>query len=704
MPLTDRSFVYIYIRTTFNCNNNQPDPITTTINLSAMKKILSLFAVHVMLMPAILSGQIITNPDSISVYLNQAVLVDVLANDYEVSNDSIYVDNASGWPVISNRYVVVELGNNYLGVTGRVDTITYSVRQANGPAVNTGELYVTLINESFSVLDVNNLSARFTAFGSHFWDLAGKSEFYAPKWTTKTPIFSKSLWIGGQNSTGGLHLAAEQYRINGQDFWAGPVSLVYDPVYDQSWMRVWKLTRDEVNHHIANFNSTGYTPIRDIEEWPAHGDTLNGQAWNLAPFHDANNNGIYEPMLGDYPLIRGDMSLFFIFNDARDVHTESGGTPLGIEIHGMAYAFDMPPDSVLHNTIFLHYTIINRSANQYTNCWAGIFADIDIGFAYDDYLACDVENGGFIGYNGVAVDGSGQSHAYGAFPPAMGIQILGGPFIEPDGLDNPKTDSLGNPLCDVSLNGANFGNGIADDERLGLSKFMALPQINHGAMPGTPAEYFNYLQGFWPDNTQLLYGGNGHLTSAAYGPACSFMFPMDSDSCNFGTGGIAPAGPKYWSESSAGNQPFDRKAIGSSGPFTFNPGDTHQLDIAFLVLFDSLTNQPVTKIPDGFSYIKDLFLSNPAMFDVKTSVKEVYVPARKNIRLYPNPATGLVNVSGLNSSNQSAYRIYGVSGNLIASGVFGSNNSVDVSNLHPGLYILNVLTDDGAHGLKFIKQ
>lgn len=665
---------------------------------------LTLLTVLSLLIPISLSGQIITNPDSTVVYLNQAVLVDVLANDYEVSNDSIYVEHASGWPVINNRYILVELGNSYLGVTGRVDTVEYFVKQVNGTATSIGELYITLANESFNVLDVNNLSARFTAFGSHFWDLSGKSEFYAPKWTTKTPIFSKSLWIGGQNSTGGLHLAAEQYRINGEDFWAGPVALSYDAVYDQVWNRIWKLTKAEVNHHIANYNSTGYTPIRDIEEWPAHGDTLNGQAWNLAPFHDVNNNGIYEPMSGDYPLIRGDMSLFFIFNDVRDVHTESGGTPLGIEIHGMAYAFDAPADSILHNTIFLHYDIINRSVNQYTNSWVGIFADIDIGYAQDDYLASDVENGGFIGYNGTAVDGSGQPWAYGAYPPAMGIQILGGPFIEPDGLDNPKTDSLGNPLCDLSLNGANFDNGVVDDERLGLRKFMALPQYNYGAMPGTPAEYYNYLQGIWTDSTQLLYGGNGHITSGAYGPASDYMFPLDSDSCNFGTGGIAPNGPKYWSEQTANNQPNDRKALGSSGPFTYNPGDTHKLDIAFLVLFDSVANQPVIKISEGFKYLKDLFLTNPAMFEVKTSVAEVFVPARRNLRLYPNPTTGLVTVSGMGSMKSSLYRIYGVSGNLVISGALDGKNTIDVSSLRPGMYIMNILTDDGSQSIKFVKQ
>lgn len=69
-----------------------------------------------------------------------------------------------------------------------------------------------------------------------------------------------------------------------------------------------------------------------------------------------------------------------------------------------------------------------------------------------------------------------------------------------------------------------------------------------------------------------MYGGNAHISSGAYGPECDFMFPGDTDPCDWGTGGLPPNGPKYWTEETAGNLPHDRRFMQSAGPFTLRPG------------------------------------------------------------------------------------------------------------------------------------
>lgn len=148
-----------------------------------------------------------------------------------------------------------------------------------------------------------------------------------------------------------------------------------------------------------------------------------------------------------------DQALFFIFNDVRDIHTESEGMPLGIEIHGMAYAYNLPGDSALWNTAFLHYDIINRSDTNYNETWISIWADTDLGFAGDDYVGCDVQRGAFYCYNGDTLDGSGEPGAYGEYPPAIGILFLGGPYLDPDNEDNSKYDNDGLQLCDQNHKG-----------------------------------------------------------------------------------------------------------------------------------------------------------------------------------------------------------------------------------------------------------
>jgi hypothetical protein len=96
------------------------------------------------------------------------------------------------------------------------------------------------------------------------------------------------------------------------------------------------------------------------------------------------------------------------------------------------------------------------------------FTDFDLGFFGDDYIASDVTNGMMYGYNGTTVDGTGQTYAYGEHPPAIGLKVIGGPFLEPDGIDNLSGE------CGCSLNGLNFGDNIADNERMGMTNFTIL--------------------------------------------------------------------------------------------------------------------------------------------------------------------------------------------------------------------------------------
>jgi len=676
---------------------------------AAMKMNFTLLLFAILLLPGVVHSQIITNPDTVEVYLHQTVLVDVLANDYEISNDSIYVWLASGYQVVQNRYVAVNLGKTFQGKSGHVETIIYHVRQVNGTHTATGELFVNLINESFNTLDINNLDARFYAFGNHFWDYVGLTAFHAPKHSGKSPVFSSSFWIGGKEHTSGqMHLSAERYRQLGEDFNAGPVSAHYDSLYDRKWNRVWKLTTADILHHITHYNTAGYTPVRDIAEWPAHGDTTQGQLWNMAPFHDSNNNGIYEPMAGDYPLIRGNMALFFVFNDVRSPNTESGGTPLGIEVHGMAYAFNQPTNPMLHNTIFLHYDIINRSTNQYDSTWIGIFNDFDLGYAYDDYIGTHVKHGAVYAYNGTAVDGSGQAWAYGANPPVIAMQLLGGPFLDPDGLDNPKTDMYGNPLCDVSLNGLNFGDGIPDNERLGLSRSMTFFGVGgapwYMTNPVNDVDYFNYLQGKWKDNNRMQYGGNGHASNSAYGPEANFIYPGDSDPCHFGLGGVPPNGPAFWTEITANNQPYDRRILASSGPITFNPGARHQIDMAWIFARDTLNNAPFDTLVDWLGKLKDLFVGTPTMFDPTVSVVSRFSPAKSNLVLYPNPARDHITLKGISTSTPVHYQIYGLTGQMVGSGQVSNGGSITVSQLIPGLYIIRVQTGNEVISRKFVRE
>lgn len=407
-------------------------------------------------------------------------------------------------------------------------------------------------------------------------------------------------------------------------------------------------------------------------------------------------------MDGDYPLIRGDQALFFIFNDDRRIHSETQGEKMKVEVHGMAYAFDLPDDSAFWNTVFLNYKIINRSDKIYHNTYLGVFTDTDIGYPYDDYIGCDVERGMYYGYNGTPIDGSGQPGTYGANPPAQSVTFLGGPFMDPDGLDNPKVDGNGHQLCNESVNGINFGDSIVDNERMGMRKFVV---CNNGGVPNymtdpnSPPEYYKYLQGIWKDGERMHYGGNGHSGSGGTGPECDFMFPGESDTLGWGTGCVPP-NPLNWTETTAGNPPFDRRGMGSCGPFTFQPGMVQELDLAFTFARDYNNNYPsgsIGKLGELTDIIRKSFttnlLPNGNSFngvDNRTGVSLLQV------QLFPNPASSRAYIRFDGSVNEPvSIRIINANGILIRTEKRTSVDrmiTVDLTGLTSGLYLLYIET------------
>ncbi|MEN4760843.1 fibronectin type III domain-containing protein [Chryseobacterium sp. C39-AII1] len=72
-----------------------------------------------------------------------------------------------------------------------------------------------------------------------------------------------------------------------------------------------------------------------------------------------------------------------------------------------------------------------------------------------------------------------------------------------------------------------------------------------------------------------------------------------------------------------------------------------------------------------------------------------------DIHIYPNPVSTTLHIT--NISAKANYKIYGASGRLISNGVI-LNNSIDVSNLIKGVYIIDIEDVKGSIQKKFIKQ
>lgn len=441
---------------------------------------------------------------------------------------------------------------------------------------------------------------------SYWWDLQSVAKYEVPRGSGINSFYAGAYWIGGKDQFGELKVSAQRFRQVGLDFWPGPVSDgTVTPTECSDNDRIYKLNRWEVEEYIARAGQVGYVIPTDILEWPAHGNPW-AQADAGAPFIDVNNDGEYNVLHGDYPAfaideetdvdfhLLGDQCLWWIENDIGNQQSETGGEGMGIEVQCMAYAYATCDE--LNNQTFYRNKFVNKSNFNYTDTWIGLWADTDLGFAEDDYVQCEVMRSLGYTFNGFPVDGTGGPQHYGEHPPAAGIGVLRGPLVDSaDGEDNDRDGEVDEP-----------------EEHYMMSKFLTHNNSGGGGNPtqqdpNTPYDYYSYMQGIWLDGTPMCYGQTGHPSGGCdQGLPCDFMYPADSDPLGYGTGGI-PA--TEWTEQTAGNVPFDRRFLLSSGPFDFLPGEIEFIHYGALWARD-------------YSNVNDPFTSAEKLFDVKDLCQE----------------------------------------------------------------------------------
>ncbi len=571
-------------------------------------------------------------------------------------------------------------------------------------------------NNNFKTLDINNVNAGIANRGDMHWDIGGYSgyqiaagiynnveRYEVPKGSGRHSNLTSALWIGGLDNANQLHGAAQTYRQTGNDFWPGPLDTISGGTTSAvaiNYDKIWKVNYTDINDFITNFNSGNvqnntYTPGEDLVTWPAKG--TGNYSRNLAPFVDVNGNGIYDPLTGgDYPKIKGDEALYYIFNDNM-THSNSSCNAMGIEVQAMAYAYGCPgvlngkPE--LSYTTFYDYKIINRSADNYHNVYVGMWSEVDIGYYDDDYIGCNVSGNYGYGYNADNNDqSSGAFIGYANYPPAQGFAIVKGPLaVSADGMDNDN-------------------DGIIDEvgEECKLNKFTVFSNNYAGTLPPTTdpqtcTEYQGYLTGKWRDGTNFTCGGN------AYGGTVTTNWVYPGDPVN--STSTDPANTcGYWTEISAGNTPNDRRLILGSGPFNINAGQMQEVEYAFVTSFDSSSTTngnilSVGKLKNDIARINE-FYNHPGKqqcsFDV--GIKQT---AKPDIFLvYPNPAKSVITVkSSREGDGKTDYEVVDILGELILKNESNETNfTVNISDLTSGIYFLRLKVNNSFIVKKFVKE
>lgn len=563
-------------------------------------------------------------------------------------------------------------------------------------------LNCSILFAQYDSLNINNINARFYPDGGMF-NGDGQPRFEVPKGSGKHSIYGARLWVGGLDVANQVHLSAEKYGSQEHDWFPGPLNTSGE-CDSVNYNRIWKINRNSVDSFAAWYQNQsmwpGYSPPSWVNDYPAVGNVNQGFSPFYFPFNDLNNDGWYNGSDGDYPKIRGDQSLFYIFNDNCGMHTATWAEPLGLEVRATAYAFDCIGDSALYNTIFVHYDIVNQSNITYYGTQVGIWSDPDLGDATDDYIASDVMRGAYYIYNGDDMDGFGNPIHYGENPPAQAVVFLGGPYQDGDNTDNEV--GIG---YNQSLTGLGYDDGIIDNERMGMMNFVHEnnPQ-NPQTAPSTPGGFYNYMNGIWADGTSMVYGGNGHVSNCTTCDTARYMYPGTSDQEYFwGTNGdtVVP-----WSEVTAGNTPGDRRGLGSIGPFTFEPGDVQPLDVAFVFgrAYEGSSYASVENLKERIDAIREMFVKDS--IPVSCGGSFTYTPRVETevffLNLYPNPATEILTVElPLGPDAEVELSVLDMTGKMIINKKgYGNLQKINIGDLSPGVYILKV----GNTSKLFIKQ
>ena len=470
--------------------------------------------------------------------------------------------------------------------------------------------------EASTKLAVNNIDAGLLNSGDMFWDLSnGKYEY--PAGSDKNLMFAAALWMGGTDDMGELHMAAQTYRQSGTDFFSGPIS--NDSTSCIDFDRFWSVDGTVITSFLTAFDANEIIAETDVDSillgWPGKNNPYfsNITGFDLAidkdfaPFWDENEDGVYNPLDGDYPVIDSevagvyaDQMIWWMFNDAANEHIETGGLPIEMEVGVLAYAWSS--NDYRNNATFYRYTFNYKGEQNLSDFYIGQWVDGDLGNFEDDFIGCDTtENMGYF-YNGDDLDD--ELNGYGDEIPMIGVKLL-------EDLDGNNDD-------DIKMSSFIYYNNDFDVT----------------GNPESSSDYYNYLQGKWKDGTPFTQGGNG------YGGEIPTQFVYPSN----------PIDPNGWSECSESNPPADRRFMINMGPFDLTPGESRSATVAYIVApEDQITYPcPSTDILVDISQQADSFYQQQqlAFYDTVTLIMDdttSWVTSIEDITLmptsvYPNPA------------------------------------------------------------------
>jgi hypothetical protein len=487
-------------------------------------------------------------------------------------------------------------------------------------------------------LSANNAEAIVSDVGVLFNNIStGYGGYEIPSGSGINAIYQASMWFGGNDVNDQLHMALPGfYGSNGQDMWPGALDTLgtANPVAPNPLNgTLWTVTRQELNYHLSNYAQPGYVPPMGIINWPAHGDVTQGQAFYLAPFVDLDSDGTYEPLDGDYPCIKGDVSTYVILHDKGGVHG-SGSNPIGIEQHFMFYQYST--NDLLNDVTFIDTKIINRGTMTLGNFENSFFIDSDLGNYLDDFLGCDSTRNVMYFYNADNLDESnGGVLGYGANPPAIGLVCLS------HDITSVRSFSNGSPVTGDPSNPTQTMNVMHGFDLFGA------PILDNNNMP-----------------TKFEYNGDPNVNGS-------------------------------WSEYGQGNPGSDRRGLMSVNTDVLLPSTPYSMTYAMVFAQGSDHLNSVTELLSAVDEVQARY-DNGDFDGCYQATLGLEVQESLSFAIYPNPNQGNFHVDLSNLSGDCTVQLIDMSGRILHEEVFSSGQLEEiVTTAQAGVYVVKVTSGRG---------
>lgn len=508
-------------------------------------------------------------------------------------------------------------------------------------------------------LDINKLNVRLLNSGDLWWNLSD-GRYIAPKpepgFAEVSAIFAGGIWMGGTDPVGNLNLSTVSYRGgdgSSSDYIPGPLDgqtgqQIENACFD--WDQFWEVTSEEIEAHRADYADNGIidNPLPNIFKWPGRDNVVFEEyfsfqlpsAQSLAPFVDVDNNFIYNPEAGDYPEIKGDQAIWWVFNDSG-LHTASFGNPNNIEVQVMAYAYNDVSEN-MDRTSFYDFKCINRNQSSSNDFHFGFFTDFDLGCSTDDYVGFDIDNNMMYAYNMDAVDGDPGENCNGVNTYKEKIPMVG--------------ISLISSSNDLQVSSFNYFRRLANED------------------PDGAFEYWNTLNGLTRDGQPFSYGDDGYSSNPD--STTKIMFTGD------------PSKDEEWSMCSANMPMDDYRALMSIRVGDYFPGQI--FNASYAVVFVEDVPHPCPSI----ERLKEAAVEAAQL--VSTNTKETVLDKNTfDVTIQPNPTNNNIRIES--KSLLDHLTVYNAAGQLVKSfeNIQKKKLILDVSSFIQGQYFIKMTNTEG---------